>query len=401
MNAMNLLIGLNNVQDSYVISAEKFRQGKKKTQTKRWSVRKAWLIAAAIALALLLVGCAVAYANGWFQTVFAARSETPLSPEQVAYIQKNEQPVGQAQTMDDWTIDLKSTISDGKTGYLVFRVTAPEEINLEQYLTSPTVDGKRLSMGNYSASRNAGYSYAVVSIGTVDAERNYWYQDKGEWISDGDGKANTVLFCVSLSCEKMDPSKPMLLEDPFGKDISFKIRLMGVTLEYTNQALEKELDEKYAGQDYLVDGDELTGLFCSDILTDEEWDFQVTFAPDNQFIELISQPVSMQTRVWRYADETQWDTVDTVEEMEMLSFQVTPFGARITYDSRPDVAAISPKLSDDGDTEIYAVMKDGSRIRLNADGADSTVLTAETPIVLEQFDHILLEDGTELFSPGD
>ena len=400
MNAMNLLIGLNNVQDGYVINAAKFRQGKK-TQTKRLSVRKAWLIAAAVALALLLVGCAVAYANGWFQTVFAARGETPLSPEQIAYIQKNEQPVGQAQTMGDWTIDLKSTISDGKTGYLVFWVTAPEDIDLEQYLNSPTVDGKRLSMGNYSASRNAGYSYAVVSIGTVDAERNYWYQDSGEWIPDGDGRANTVLFCVTLSCEKIDPSKPMLLEDPFGKDISFKIRLMGVTLEYTNQALEKKLDEKYAGQDYLADGEEVAGLFCSDILTDEKWDFQITFAPDNQFIELISQPVSVQTRVWRYADETQWDTVDTVEEMEMRSFRVTPFGAQITYSPKPDVAAISPELSDSGDTEIYAVMKDRSRIRLNADGADSTVLTAETPIVLGQFDHILMEDGTELFSPGD
>lgn len=400
MTSFQLFKGLTAVDSELLVGVEAVELSAGKP-VKRMPAKKIWLIAAAIALALLLVGCAVAYVNGWFQTVFTARSETPLSPEQIAYIQKNEQPVEQGQTMDDWTIDLKSTISDGKTGYLVFRVTAPEDIDLEQYLNSPTVDGKRLSMGNYSASRKAGYSYAVVSIGTVDAERNYWYQDKGEWISDGDGKANTVLFCVTLSCEKIDPSKPMLLEDPFGKDISFKIRLMGVTLEYTNQALEKELDEKYAGQDYLVDGDELAGLFCSDILTDEEWDFQVTFAPDSQFIELISQPVSVQTRAWRYADETQWDTVDTVEEMEILSFQITPFGARITYDSRPDVAAISPKLSDGGDTEIYAVMKDGSRIRLNADGADSTVLTAETPIVLEQFDHILLEDGTELFSPVD
>ena len=79
MRAMDLLVGFNNVKDSYVISAEEFRQGKQIAQVKRLSTRKVWLIAAAIALTLLLVGCAVAYANGWFQMVFTDRSDAPLS----------------------------------------------------------------------------------------------------------------------------------------------------------------------------------------------------------------------------------------------------------------------------------------------------------------------------------
>lgn len=49
---------------------------------------------------------------------------------------------------------------------------------------------------------------------------------------------------------------------------------------------------------------------------------------------------------------------------------------------------------------IYAVMKDGSRIKLDLVGADDTVLQAETPIVLSQLDYILLEDGTKLFAPN-
>ena len=57
MNAMDLICGLNNVQDSYVASAEAFRQQKPKGLPKR----KLWLIAALIALTLLLVGCAVVY----------------------------------------------------------------------------------------------------------------------------------------------------------------------------------------------------------------------------------------------------------------------------------------------------------------------------------------------------
>ena len=61
MKAMDLLVGFGSVKDSYVISAEEFRQGKHKAEIKHLSTRKAWMIAAVIALMLLLVGCAVVY----------------------------------------------------------------------------------------------------------------------------------------------------------------------------------------------------------------------------------------------------------------------------------------------------------------------------------------------------
>ena len=400
MKAIDLLVGFGSVKDSYVISAEEFRQGKQKAKMKRLSTRKMWLIAAVIALTLLLVGCAVAYANGWFQQIFSARSETPLSSEQIQYIQNNEQIVGQSQTKKDWTVDLKSTICDGRTGYLVFQITAPDDVDLEKYLNPPTLDDKRLSMGNDSASRKAAYSLAVASIGTVDSERNYWYLASGDWVVDGDGQPNTVLFCMTIRCEKMDPSKPMLLEDPFGKDVSFRIRLMGITLEYKNQELQREIEEKYAGQTYIVDGEEAAGLFCSDILTDEEWNFDITFDSDNQFIELITKPVFAQAKVWRYADEKQWDTVDSLEEVQISSFRVTPFGANISYVPKPDAIGVSPRIGENVENAIYAVMKDGSRIQLNLTGNNDTVLQAETPIVLSQLDYILLEDGTKLFAPN-
>ena len=394
MTSFQLFKGLTHIDPELLESIEHldFRQGT------RLPAKRISLMAAIIALTLLLVGCAVAYANGWLQMVFTSRSEQPLSDEQIEYIQNNEQPMEQAQTMDDWTIDLKSTISDGQTSYLVFRITAPETMDLEQYLHSPTQGNKRLSMGNYSASRKAGYSYVVASIGTVDPQKNYCYNEHGTWHSDGDGKANTILFCLTISCEKLDSSKPMLLEDPFGKDISFRIRLMGLTLEYENTALAQEIDKKYAGQEYFIDGEEAAGLFLSDILTDEEWIFDVTFTPDNQFIELINQPISVQTKVLRYADEKQWDTTESQEEMLLTSFRVTPFGARITYAPNPGAAAFSPTLSEDAGHGIYAIMKDGSRIKLNAAGMEPTALTAESPIILNQLDYILLEDGTKLFA---
>ena len=401
MNGKDIFLGLKYVGEDLIEEAETARFPLPATQknTHR-KIRRPLLIAAVIALTLLLVGCAVAYANGWFQRIFSARSETPLSSEQIQYIQNNEQIVGQSQTINDWTIDLKSTICDGSTGYLVFQITAPDDVDLEQYLNPPTLDDKRLSMGNYSASRKAAYSMAVASIGTVDAERNYWYLDGGDWISDQDGQPNTVLFCMTIRCEKIDPNKPMLLEDPFGKDVSFRIRLMGITLEYKNQELQREIEEKYAGQAYIVDGEEAAGLFCSDILTDEEWNFDITFDSDNQFIELITKPVFAQAKVWRYADEKQWDTVDSLEEVQISSFRVTPFGANISYVPKPDAIGISPRIGENVENAIYAVMKDGSRIQLNLTGNNDTVLQAETPIVLSQLDYILLEDGTKLFTPS-
>lgn len=399
MNGKELFLGLSYINRKYIEEAEKDTVSSFSAQ-KRSRLRSPLLIAAVIALTLLLVGCAVAYANGWFQQIFSARSETPLSSEQIQYIQNNEQIVGQSQTKNDWTVDLKSTICDGRTGYLVFQITAPDDVDLEQYLNPPTLDDKRLSMGNDSASRKAAYSLAVASIGTVDSERNYWYLDSGDWIADGDGQPNTVLFCMTIRCEKMDPNKPMLLEDPFGKDVSFRIRLMGITLEYKNQELQREIEEKYAGQTYIVDGEEAAGLFCSDILTDEEWNFDITFDSDNQFIELITKPIFAQAKVWRYADEKQWDTVDSLEEVQISSFRVTPFGANISYVPKPDAIGISPRIGENVENAIYAVMKDESRIKLDLTGADATILQAQTPIVLSQLDYILLEDGTKLFAPN-
>lgn len=59
MKTMELLVSLDNVKDAYVISAEEFRQGGQ--TVKRLPTKRIWLIAAAVALMLLLVGCAVVY----------------------------------------------------------------------------------------------------------------------------------------------------------------------------------------------------------------------------------------------------------------------------------------------------------------------------------------------------
>lgn len=357
--------------------------------------RRTLLVAVAIMLALLLVGCAVAYASGWFRQVFDQRSEAPLSEEQVRYIESNERPVEQSQGKDDWSVELKSTISDGTAAYLVFRVTAPEGTDLEQYLDPPSFDAKHLMPGNYSVGKNAAYSMVVASIGTVDMEKNYMYDDGGDWMPDNDGKANTVLYCMTIRCNKMYPDKPLGLDQPFGKDISFRIRFMGVSVDYTDPAVAESIDAQYAGQEYIVDGEAAAGLFCADVLTDEEWDFEVTLDADNQFMELISQPVAAQAKVFYYADAEKSSVYTKQEPIGIRSFRVTPFGASVTFDLTEDMhgASLEPDLG----ASIIAVMKDGSSIPLQW---DSDKLLAQTPIVLSQLDHVLLADGTKLSASG-
>ena len=70
---------------------------------------------------------------------------------------------------------------------------------------------------------------------------------------------------------------------------------------------------------------------------------------------------------------------------------MTPFGASVAFDLPPDTNGAS--ILPDSDSQIYAVMKDGSRIVLLE---DQDKLLAQSPIVLSKLDYILLADGTKL-----
>ena len=127
MTSMELFELLGSIGDKYVTEARESA-----APARRLPRRRLVLIAAMIALSLLLVGCTVAYVNGWFTDFFAGRSETPLSSEQIEFIQENEQIIQESQTKNGWTIELKSAITDGETAYVIFGITAPEDVDLEE-----------------------------------------------------------------------------------------------------------------------------------------------------------------------------------------------------------------------------------------------------------------------------
>ena len=89
MKSMDLLRSLGNVQDSYVISAEEFRQGKGKSHTKTLSTKRLLLIAAIISI-LAILGL-----TGYAAKFFTIRNLMVELPEEtyisiVAYPDSNE-----------------------------------------------------------------------------------------------------------------------------------------------------------------------------------------------------------------------------------------------------------------------------------------------------------------------
>lgn len=367
--------------------------------------RRILLVAALIGLGLLLVGCTVAYASGWLEDFFARRSQAPLSGEQIQYIQEHEQIIQESQTRDGWTVELNSAISDGKTGYILLRITAPEDIDLEAFAGNQRED--YITPGNYSRSRSKHRSMVVPSTGLADREKNYiWQGGSGGWQEDHDGLRNTMNYMLSTHVEKQDPSREMLLEDPFGKNVTFTVQVDGFTREYEDPEIRQKIEEKYAGMtDYMVEDEDLVGLHKSETLTEECWEFTVTFdMVENTTLELVREPTMTWAQViWKLDDHPIfYETGTGIGAVTITSFRLSPFGAEITYDLKePALSAFIEYRNSFGfeDRLVYAVMKDGSRIALRTNGTGDN-LNADSPIVLEELEYVLLGDGVQLFPVG-
>lgn len=267
MTNLELLELLNNVNDAYIADARTPIQ-------KRLSLRRPLLIAAIAALMLLLVGCTVAYVNGWFTDFFAARSEDPLTPEQIEYIQENEQIIAQTQMKGDWTIELKSAICDGETAYVIFGVTAPEDVDLEDANLNTPGDMDNIVPGNApgmvmdpkSRTMFANSIGIAAGLGNGSPEHNIIWNAQRGWEADNDGLSNTLNYVFRIGIDKFDPGKDILLEDPFAGDIEFQFVFQNFIHTWEDAEKRAEIDTKYAGQDYMIDGEELEGLHKSETL---------------------------------------------------------------------------------------------------------------------------------------
>lgn len=362
MTSEKLLDALNDIDGKAIREA---RAAGKQLPRRRFAV----LIAAVIALTAMTV---TAFASeeiaGWFRQYFARQTGTDLSPKQIEYIEANEQIVAQELECCGYTVKLKSYLTDGEVTYVTLGVTAPEDVALNQWGSLSCYDGIE-----------------------VTDERGYPPFSWGfEVENDPDGHDNTANVVI--------PIRP----GDWNTGSVWNIRIDALYTTFYDEAYEQELMQtKYAGQtEVMFTNEESARIHQHPLLAEGPWSFTINTAGSSEELELLTAPVTVQASVRRHgSDDITSDDyfVYTTEDVTITSVIVRPLSVSICYESDGVV-----QFADEVDEEVYAVLKDGTSIRLhtgnsNADGEDT--LVPDTPIVLDEVDHILLADGSKLTTP--
>ena len=363
--------------------------------------RTAVLVAAVIALMTMAVTAfASEYVQNWFATYFADKSDSELSQKQLDYIEENAQSILDSQTNNGWTVELRSAFTDGTTAYIIVGVTAPEEVSLEQTI----VDGvyqEWFNPGNGGLfPEEDGQDELGCSIGEASVSGNYWYQIGRTTVEDGDGLANTKNWVYTITFHKFDSKSETAVTEPFGSDIEWNIHMEDIVREYVDEGYRQELlNGKYAGQtDIMFTNEETKRLHVREVLAEGTWDFTVNFGESGEGVELLSGPLTMEASVMRRTGREITEYEFLTDDVTLTSFVLRELSAVIQYECDGSV-----NFTDYGTRCVYAVMKDGMQIKLEGSGGGGTgfaVLTAVSPIVLEDVDYILMADGTIIKMPA-
>lgn len=269
-----------------------------------------------------------------------------IQPNLVSQVQN--QPHGENVTQDGYTIGLKSVEADGVTIKITLGITAPEGVNITNQEDIPF----GIQPANDDLlSPATGEGQLIMS--TVEARE------------DGDGLNHTQELVIESIWEMADGSKP------FAPGMVWNLVI-------------EDLINRFWWYPDVEDTALAYGV----------WQFEITIgdrAGDLLEIELVPEPINVQAYVGWRADGT--NVLDCYDDLLLQSFTLRTSGATILTDKN------NPgNLIPDEDSKIFVVMKDGSRIELKPEfrKVGTIILSAESPIDLNQADHVLLPDGTNL-----
>lgn len=251
--------------------------------------------------------------------------------------------IPQASTQNGWTVALKSVETDGYVAQIVVSITAPEDMDIENL---------DLSFGGYGPLQSASGVYASGAFNDIE---------------DGDGKANTKDMLMLAQAHMEEDAVP------FAPGSTWNVHIVDIEESWWDSANVQRVENT------LVEG---------------EWLFPITFDETNgdyREIELVTEPIKATACTgWKM------DGTDVLHEFTVTSFKLRKFSSsmeweRISY-MGDDRYGDSADFYDWTNHHTYAVMKDGTQIRMNED-------RNEKPIDIDELDYVQLADGTRLMAP--
>lgn len=244
------------------------------------------------------------------------------------------------QTQNGYSIEVKQAFTDGQRVAITLGLTAPEDVNLEQYLNEP---GLFFSRQNFEPITGDVYS----GSGALDRR------------ADNDGKANTVEFFG-------------VIERNVGDGMAYP---QGVTCNLY-------LENLYASPW----GDP----FDAPLFVEGVWNFDITMEDgDWREIEFVQEPVT--TKVC-----TGWDASgnDVFEDVTLTSLKLRGFGGSFTSTWEGGGLDLADYR---GGKFPTVVLKDGTEIRLDGGLGFYDPENQGKLIPLDEVDHLVLMDGTVLY----
>lgn len=358
-----------NVRASSTLRAKIAALETEKAEKRTPAIGRKVLLAAAIVSLLVLTVSATGFSSKLL-AFFASRSEQQMDEGLVDILETGIRDLNIAHTIDGYTIEADTAITDGRTAFFLFHITAPENVNLyEQVQNGDTLE---LSSINVSSS-------ALGEQGTL-------------WTiaDDGDAMQNTM----DLVCRLQS------VEGALSEENTVSFRFDNLSGNFLNETYASELKEKFGYVPKMIDPNlteqdyDAERLYQTLTIASGLWEFKLNVQNCTALaVEFVHEPVSCTIL---YNDQDTLIATGTPCHIDLstrlLSVKVTPLGLTAEFDKVQDGCYPTNPFT--------IVMKDGSTVEIatSISVAETQLNIAfDTPIDPSQIDHLALSDGTNLY----
>ena len=334
MTSMELLKAMEFLEDDIILETEE----QPKVKKNRLISRPMLIAAVLLAGILLITACTVMGGAEWFLRYFSNVSPGILSAAQVEYIVANTMDVHKSQTVNGYTLTLKSVFSDGRDILIQFELTGPRGTVLD-------ADSYSDMHGIYLETDTMPQAMAM------------------EWtMRDEDRTDNRVELLYSIASAWNETV-------PFA-EASCRLYIYGLEAKWREY-----MDVR------------------SEPLTEGCWSFDIHFPAEcSRSISFVQEPVPVTQSVtvdYQQIGENALMPVVEQQEGQITALNLWALGAELSFRFGEE-----SRNAEFGD--LYAVMKNGEKILLKQyfGAPDFITYQVETPILLDQVEYLELEDGT-------